>query len=112
MWPVIYLLFWGFLLIFSLYSEPLVCGIGLLIMLTGVPVYYLGVYWENKPEWFDRGLCKHNGDVYTWTITFLLQLFDSLRTFSGLERSNQRVNPSRLPFLSEMFYSGPLFAPS
>ncbi|CAL8368400.1 unnamed protein product [Boreogadus saida] len=57
-WPVIYLLFWGFLLIFSLYSEPLVCGIGLLIMLTGVPVYYLGVYWENKPEWFDRGLCK------------------------------------------------------
>ncbi|KAJ8262591.1 hypothetical protein GJAV_G00168140 [Gymnothorax javanicus] len=52
-WPVIYLLFWAFLLIFSLYSEPVVCGIGLAIMLTGVPVYFLGVYWENKPQCFN-----------------------------------------------------------
>ncbi|XP_073716034.1 solute carrier family 7 member 8a [Misgurnus anguillicaudatus] len=57
-WPVIYLLFWAFLLIFSLYSEPLVCGIGLAIMLTGVPVYYLGVYWENKPQCFDKFVDK------------------------------------------------------
>uniref|UniRef100_A0A8C4HJ76 Solute carrier family 7 member 8b n=1 Tax=Dicentrarchus labrax TaxID=13489 RepID=A0A8C4HJ76_DICLA len=49
-WPVIYLLFWAFLLVFSLYSEPVVCGIGLAIMMTGVPVYFLGVYWENKPQ--------------------------------------------------------------
>uniref|UniRef100_A0A9J7X8W8 Solute carrier family 7 member 8a n=1 Tax=Cyprinus carpio carpio TaxID=630221 RepID=A0A9J7X8W8_CYPCA len=49
-WPVIYLLFWAFLLIFSLYSEPVVCGIGLAIMLTGVPVYFLAVYWDNKPQ--------------------------------------------------------------
>ena len=53
MWPVIYLLFWAFLLIFSLYSEPVVCGIGLAIMLTGVPVYFLGVYWDNKPQCFN-----------------------------------------------------------
>lgn len=52
-WPVIYLLFWAFLLIFSLYSEPVVCGIGLAIMLTGVPVYFLGVYWDKKPKCFD-----------------------------------------------------------
>uniref|UniRef100_A0A672RX85 Large neutral amino acids transporter small subunit 2-like n=1 Tax=Sinocyclocheilus grahami TaxID=75366 RepID=A0A672RX85_SINGR len=52
-WPVIYLLFWAFLLIFSLYSEPVVCGIGLAIMLTGVPVYFLGVYWDNKPQCFN-----------------------------------------------------------
>ncbi|XP_008284242.1 large neutral amino acids transporter small subunit 2 [Stegastes partitus] len=52
-WPVIYLLFWAFLLIFSLYTDPVVCGIGLAIMMTGVPVYFLGVYWENKPECFD-----------------------------------------------------------
>uniref|UniRef100_A0A6Q2WRG8 Large neutral amino acids transporter small subunit 2 n=1 Tax=Esox lucius TaxID=8010 RepID=A0A6Q2WRG8_ESOLU len=53
MWPVIYLLFWAFLLIFSLYSEPVVCGLGMAIMLTGVPVYFLGVYWDNKPQCFD-----------------------------------------------------------
>lgn len=51
--PVIYLLFWAFLLVFSLWSEPVVCGIGLAIMLTGVPVYFLGVYWQNKPKCFN-----------------------------------------------------------
>ncbi|XP_075876686.1 large neutral amino acids transporter small subunit 2 isoform X2 [Nelusetta ayraudi] len=55
-WPVIYLLFWGFLLVFSFYSEPVVCGVGLAILLTGVPVYYLGVYWENKPKCCDRAM--------------------------------------------------------
>nr|XP_028559865.1 large neutral amino acids transporter small subunit 2 isoform X1 [Podarcis muralis]XP_028559866.1 large neutral amino acids transporter small subunit 2 isoform X1 [Podarcis muralis] len=50
--PIIYLLFWAFLLVFSLWSEPVVCGIGLAIMLTGVPVYYLGVHWQNKPPAF------------------------------------------------------------
>uniref|UniRef100_A0A8C9VZP5 Solute carrier family 7 member 10 n=1 Tax=Scleropages formosus TaxID=113540 RepID=A0A8C9VZP5_SCLFO len=48
--PISYLLFWAFLLGFSLYSEPVVCGIGLVIMLTGVPVYFLGVYWKDKPK--------------------------------------------------------------
>ncbi|XP_013365895.1 PREDICTED: large neutral amino acids transporter small subunit 2 isoform X1 [Chinchilla lanigera] len=53
LFPIIYLLFWAFLLIFSLWSEPVVCGIGLAIMLTGVPVYFLGVYWQNKPKGFN-----------------------------------------------------------
>ncbi|XP_040000679.1 large neutral amino acids transporter small subunit 2 isoform X2 [Xiphias gladius] len=57
-WPVIYLLFWAFLLVFSLYSEPVVCGVGLAIMMTGVPVYFLGVYWENKPLCFDITIGK------------------------------------------------------
>lgn len=57
-WPVIYLLFWAFLLIFSLYSEPVVCGTGLAIMMTGVPVYFIGVYWENKPQCCDMAIGK------------------------------------------------------
>ncbi|MEQ2229593.1 hypothetical protein ILYODFUR_020455 [Ilyodon furcidens] len=48
--PVSYLMFWALLLGFSLYSEPVVCGVGLVIILTGVPVYYLGVHWKEKPE--------------------------------------------------------------
>ncbi|XP_061428143.1 large neutral amino acids transporter small subunit 2-like isoform X1 [Lethenteron reissneri] len=51
--PIVYLLFWAFLLIFSLVSEPVVCGVGLAIMLTGVPVYYMAVYWHNKPKCLD-----------------------------------------------------------
>ncbi|KAG7526996.1 large neutral amino acids transporter small subunit 2-like [Solea senegalensis] len=57
-WPVIYLLFWAFLLVFSLYSEPVVCGVGLAIMMTGVPVYYLGVHWEKKPQCFNITIGK------------------------------------------------------
>uniref|UniRef100_A0A672FT02 Asc-type amino acid transporter 1-like n=1 Tax=Salarias fasciatus TaxID=181472 RepID=A0A672FT02_SALFA len=48
--PVCYLMFWALLLGFSLYSEPVVCGVGLVIMLTGVPVYFLGVHWKEKPR--------------------------------------------------------------
>lgn len=43
-------MFWALLLGFSLYSEPVVCGVGLVIMLTGVPVYFLGVHWKEKPK--------------------------------------------------------------
>ncbi|XP_075045284.1 asc-type amino acid transporter 1 isoform X2 [Mixophyes fleayi] len=52
--PITYLVFWAFLLIFSFYSEPIVCGVGLIIILTGVPVFFLGVYWKNKPKCVDR----------------------------------------------------------
>ncbi|XP_062817640.1 asc-type amino acid transporter 1 isoform X2 [Anolis carolinensis] len=52
--PITYLIFWAFLLIFSLYSEPIVCGIGLIIILTGVPVFFIGVYWKNKPKCVNR----------------------------------------------------------
>uniref|UniRef100_A0A8C6CM00 Solute carrier family 7 member 8 n=1 Tax=Moschus moschiferus TaxID=68415 RepID=A0A8C6CM00_MOSMO len=54
LFPIVYLLFWAFLLVFSLWSEPVVCGIGLAIMLTGVPVYFLGVYWKHKPRCFNK----------------------------------------------------------
>ncbi|XP_069020469.1 large neutral amino acids transporter small subunit 2 [Embiotoca jacksoni] len=57
-WPVIYLLFWAFLLAFSLYSEPKVCFISLAVTLTGIPVYFLGVYWENKPQCADIAIGK------------------------------------------------------
>lgn len=49
--PISYLVFWAVLLGFSLYSEPVVCGMGLVIMLTGVPIYFIGVQWSKKPRW-------------------------------------------------------------
>ncbi|XP_076011400.1 asc-type amino acid transporter 1 [Genypterus blacodes] len=54
--PISYLLFWAVLLCFSLYSEPVVCGLGMVIMLTGVPVYFVGVHWKNKPKWISRAV--------------------------------------------------------
>lgn len=58
--PVCYLLFWVLLLGFSLYSDPVVCGVGLVIMLTGVPVYFLGVYWKDKPKCIYNFIGKFN----------------------------------------------------
>lgn len=52
--PIAYMVFWAVLLGFSLYSEPVVCGLGMVIMLTGVPVYYVGVQWKHKPLWIYR----------------------------------------------------------
>ncbi|XP_054625781.1 solute carrier family 7 member 10a isoform X2 [Dunckerocampus dactyliophorus] len=52
--PISYMVFWAVLLCFSLYSEPVVCGLGMVIMLTGVPVYFVGVWWKNKPKWISR----------------------------------------------------------
>ncbi|XP_067853693.1 large neutral amino acids transporter small subunit 2-like [Heptranchias perlo] len=53
LFPIVYLLFWAFLLVFSFYSEPVVCGTALVIILTGVPVYLLGIQWNKKPKYFD-----------------------------------------------------------
>lgn len=52
--PITYMLFWAVLLGFSLYSEPVVCGLGMVIMLTGVPIYFVGVRWRDKPKWIYR----------------------------------------------------------
>uniref|UniRef100_A0A7N9CW81 Uncharacterized protein n=1 Tax=Macaca fascicularis TaxID=9541 RepID=A0A7N9CW81_MACFA len=52
--PVAYLVFWAFLLVFSFISEPMVCGVGIIIILTGVPIFFLGVYWRSKPKCVHR----------------------------------------------------------
>ncbi|XP_069735296.1 large neutral amino acids transporter small subunit 2 [Phaenicophaeus curvirostris] len=41
--PALFLLVWAALLLFSLWSEPLACGLGLGVMATGAPLYLLGV---------------------------------------------------------------------
>lgn len=52
--PVVYLVFWAFLLVFSFVSEPMVCGVGVIIILTGVPIFFLGVFWRSKPKCVHR----------------------------------------------------------
>lgn len=37
---------------------PFEVGMGAAITLLGVPVYYLGVEWKNKPEWFQNTIGK------------------------------------------------------
>ncbi|XP_053277892.1 solute carrier family 7 member 10a [Pleuronectes platessa] len=68
--PITYLIFWAVLLCFSLYSEPVVCGLGMVIMLTGVPVYFVGVHWRNKPKWIHRVVekCTYVGQKLCYVV--------------------------------------------
>ncbi|XP_022094471.1 cystine/glutamate transporter-like [Acanthaster planci] len=52
--PILFILSCLYVVIVSLYSAPMDCGIGLAILLTGVPVYYLCIWWEKKPVWLEN----------------------------------------------------------
>ncbi|GAB6032052.1 hypothetical protein CHUAL_010420 [Chamberlinius hualienensis] len=47
--PITFLIICAFLICLPLYAEPLTVGMGLAIIATGVPAYYLFIYWTNKP---------------------------------------------------------------
>lgn len=47
--PIIFLLVCMFLVILPFYVSPLETGVGIAITLTGIPVYYISIYWKNKP---------------------------------------------------------------
>ncbi|XP_018323198.1 Y+L amino acid transporter 2 [Agrilus planipennis] len=50
--PVTFVIICIFLLILPCVEAPYVVGIGTLITLSGIPAYYAGVFWKNKPKWF------------------------------------------------------------
>lgn len=56
--PIIFLIICLFLLLVPLYAAPYDTGIGLAIVLSGIPVYCLGVMWKNKPESFQNLMSK------------------------------------------------------
>ena len=56
--PILFLFICSFLVFMPLYVRPIEVGMGLLITASGIPVYFVGVYWTNKPTWFKSFIGK------------------------------------------------------
>lgn len=50
--PVIQLVVNVAILVLAIYQKPHKMGVGLAILFSGIPVYWLGVMWEKKPAVF------------------------------------------------------------
>lgn len=56
--PVSFVLACLFLIIVSFWKTPVECAIGFGIIGTGLPVYFIGVWWQTKPKWLRNGIRK------------------------------------------------------
>ncbi|XP_078607429.1 large neutral amino acids transporter small subunit 1-like isoform X1 [Branchiostoma floridae x Branchiostoma japonicum] len=54
--PIFFVLACMFLVIVSIYETPIQCLVGFGIILSGLPVYFVGVWWKAKPKWLVDGL--------------------------------------------------------
>lgn len=58
--PILYLLFSLLLIVLPIWTSPIQALIGIAIMLTGIPVYYLTAAWKTKPACYQKAIDKFN----------------------------------------------------
>jgi L-type amino acid transporter 5/L-type amino acid transporter 8 len=56
--PIIFFVICAFLVTFPCYVSPWEVGIGIIIILFGIPVYWIFIYWQSKPAWLVNGSRK------------------------------------------------------
>ncbi|CAH1270765.1 SLC7A5 [Branchiostoma lanceolatum] len=73
--PIFFVLACMFLVIVSIYETPVQCLVGFGIILSGLPVYFVGVWWKAKPKWLVDGL-----DSMTRTLQKTLEVMPQEQT--------------------------------
>nr|CAD7454751.1 unnamed protein product [Timema tahoe] len=78
--PIVFIVVCMFLVFVPCYYVPYEVGMGVLITVTGIPAFFLGVVWEKKPSWFIHALgfsvgphCVHRGMYVPGVRTMLLR---------------------------------------
>lgn len=56
--PITFLVVCAFLVTFPFYVSPWETGMGIFITLTGIPVYFLTIFWQNKPKIYKKTIGK------------------------------------------------------
>lgn len=49
--PIVFFIICAFLVTFPCYVSPWEVGVGLVFIISGIPVYMLLIAWEHKPKW-------------------------------------------------------------
>lgn len=49
--PIIFFIICLFLVTFPCYVSPWEVGVGVIFIVSGVPMYFIFIYWKNKPRW-------------------------------------------------------------
>lgn len=57
--PILELLINIAVMVLAIYQKPQRMGLGIGILLAGIPVYWLGVLWKTKPAEFTNLIGKH-----------------------------------------------------
>lgn len=58
--PIFFVVIIAFLVVFPLFENAVECLVGLAIIATGIPVYWVMVAWKNKPVAFQRTVSEYN----------------------------------------------------
>lgn len=69
--PITYLLITGTLILLPLWTSPWRAAVGVLVTLTGLPVYYLTAKWEAKPRIYQRVIDKFNSTIQKLTMSVM-----------------------------------------
>ena len=75
-WPVLYILATIFITVVPMIAKPFETGMGCVIILTAIPVYFTLVKWKSKPAFIRKNLSKN-----------ILPLVNTRYTFSFLGAS-------------------------